>query len=216
MCCPGCYLPLAACTAGCTQCLQDLGAQSADWVCGRSMLSIASRHTPLIALTVTTAQTQSITQSLNHSLTITYTFLSTRLTQVHYYLPNAIGFADIFITKQRQQEAAARAGPQQQQSGSNQRLSLGSEASSLLQESSFGTSAAGVRDMLLTASNAAVAAANAAAAAEAAAADGTSMQWAKGGWAMEFDLAGCGASEGEDEAVVTSRGVAANFKAVHR
>jgi hypothetical protein len=140
------------------------------------------------------------------------------LTQVHYYLPNAICFADIFITKQRQQEAAARAGPQQQQPGSNQRLSLGSEASSLLQESSFGTSAAGVRDMLPTASNAAVAAANAAAAAEAAAADGTSssMQWAKGGWAMEFDLAGCGALEGEDEAVVTSRGVAANFKAVHR
>lgn len=139
--------------------------------------------------------------------------------QVHYYLPNAVDFQDIFITKQRQQEAAARAGPQQQQQlgGSNQRQSLGSKASSLPQESSFGTSAAGVRDMLLT-SNAAAAAANAVAVAQAAAADGASsgMHWAKGGWAMEFDLSGCGAPEGEDEAVVTSRGVAANFRAVHR
>ena len=135
--------------------------------------------------------------------------------QVHYYLPNAIDFQDIFVTKQRQMEAAAK-GPQQQPGAAQPRQSLGSEAS-LPQESSFGTSAAGVRDMLLT-SNAAAAAANAAAVAEAAAADGagSGMHWAKGGWAMEFDLSGCGAPEGEDEALLTSRGVAGNFRAVHR
>jgi len=142
--------------------------------------------------------------------------------QVHYYLPNAIDLQDIFITKQRQQEAAklAQAGsqqqqPQQQQQHDSRRYSQGSDSSSLPLASSLCTSAAGVRDMLL--SNAAIAAANAAAAAEAAAADGSAdVQWAKGGWAMEFDLAGCGAPETEDEALLTSRGVAGNFRAVHR
>jgi hypothetical protein len=135
---------------------------------------------------------------------------------VHYYLPNAIDLADIFISKQRRQEAAKLAGSQQQPDDAQQQQSLDSEASLHL-EDSVGTSAAGVRDMLLT-SNAAAAAANAAAAAEAAAADGSggNMHWAKGGLAMEFDLSGCGVPETEDEAMVTSRGVAANFRAVHR
>lgn len=137
------------------------------------------------------------------------------LSQVHYYLPNAIDLQDVFITKQRQQEAAKQAGLQQQPTDTQQQ-SLDSEAS-IHFESSVCTSAAGVRDMLLT-SNAAAAAANAAAAAEAAAADGSSsnMHWARGGLAMEFDLSGCGVPETEDEALVTSRGVAGNFRAVHR
>lgn len=137
--------------------------------------------------------------------------------QVHYYLPNAIDLADVFISKQRRQEAAKQAGSQQQQPDDAQLQQQQDSEASLHFESSVCTSAAGVRDMLLT-SNAAAAAANAAAAAEAAAADGScgNMHWAKGGLAMEFDLSGCGVPETEDEAMVTSRGVAANFRAVHR
>jgi hypothetical protein len=131
--------------------------------------------------------------------------------QVHYYLPNAVDLQDVFVSKQRQQEAAKQAGCQQQPDGWPLQT-LNSEAS-LHFEGSVCTSVAGVRDLLLT-SNAAAAAANA----EAAAADSSSgnMQWAKGGVAMEFDLSGCAAPETEDEAVVTSRGVAGNFRAVHR
>jgi hypothetical protein len=131
--------------------------------------------------------------------------------QVHYYLPNAIDLQDIFISKQRQQEAAKSSSgmqPQEQLLDDTWQYVLDAEPS-VLPASSVCTSAAGVRDMLLTS--------NPAAAAEAAAAGSSSnMLWTKGGFAMEFDLSGCGAPEAEDEAQVTSRGVAGNFRAVHR
>jgi hypothetical protein len=97
----------------------------------------------------------------------------------------------------------------------------GSEATdSSLLGGSLTASAAGVADMLLgpggvAAANAAAAAANAAAVA-ACSAEG--MQWAKGGWAVEFDITGFGSGvpEGDDEAMATARGITANFRTVHR
>lgn len=125
--------------------------------------------------------------------------------QVHYYLPNAVDLQSVFITKQRQQEAAraSQGGQQQQQPGTDAGIAAhrpscsGSEAGSAL----------GVADMLLG---------DAAAAADGAADE--RVQLAKGGWVMEFDTSGFGggAPGGDDEAAATSRGVAANFKAVHR
>lgn len=135
----------------------------------------------------------------------------------------------MFITKQRQQEAARAAQAGRVQTLSQQQQHIGAHRPSLcdsdadgassLQGSSLAASAAGVADMLLAGSSAAAAANAAAVAADAAAAAsaGEGAHWAKGGWAMEFDLSGVGGADAtEDEAVVTARGIAGNFRAVHR
>lgn len=123
-----------------------------------------------------------------------------RCRQVHYYLPNALCLDDVYIPRQRRNEAAG--------AGQQQLPQCADDGSAGAPGSSGAASSMGAPNSLLLrggggdGSNGALALAG-----QGGGAVGRS------GWAAEWDVSGFG---GEEAALEETRGVSANFRAVHR